>query len=125
MSVAEQPAFGYGLRLSLFPPASAGAVAASMERAPSHTMCSNEPSAHAGGDMDDLGQDLRFAIRALAKNPGFTLVVVLTLALGIGANTAIFSLMDQILLRLLPVVGAGRLVLLEWSRPLLGLLAQP
>ena len=125
VSVAEQPAFGYGLRLSLFPPASSGAVGASMERAPWHTKCSNEWSAHAGGDMDDLGQDLRFAVRALAKNPGFTLVVVLTLALGIGANTAIFSLMDQILLRLLPVEEPERLVVLQRSRTLLGHREQP
>jgi predicted permease len=63
--------------------------------------------------MEDIGQDLKFALRALVKNPGFTLVVVLTLALGIGANTAIFSLMDQILLRLLPVKEPERLVLLS------------
>jgi len=70
--------------------------------------------------MDDLGQDLRFALRALAKNPGFTAVVVLTLALGIGSNTAIFSLMDQILLRLLPVKEADRLVVLSGPGPFSG-----
>jgi predicted permease len=63
--------------------------------------------------MDDLRQDLRFAIRTLAKNPGFALVVVLTLALGIGANTAIFTLMDQVMLRLLPVEAAERLVVMD------------
>jgi predicted permease len=63
--------------------------------------------------MDDLGQDLRLALRAFVKNPAFTLVVVLTLALGIGANTAIFTLMDQVLLRLLPVEDPERLVILD------------
>ena len=63
--------------------------------------------------MDDLGQDLRLALRSFVKNPTFTLVVVLTLALGIGANTAIFTLMDQVLLRLLPVEDPERLVMLD------------
>jgi len=53
--------------------------------------------------MNDLVQELRFAFRTLGKNPGFTLVVVLVLSLGIGANTAIFGLIDQILVRPLPV----------------------
>ena len=70
--------------------------------------------------MDDLGQDLKFSLRALAKNPVFTLVVVLTLALGIGANTAIFSLMDQVLLRPLPVKEPGRLVVLSGPGPFSG-----
>jgi predicted permease len=63
--------------------------------------------------MDDLAQDLRFAARTLLKNPGFAAVIVATLALGIGANTAIFSLMDQVLLRMLPVHDPGRLVVLS------------
>ena len=53
--------------------------------------------------MDTFLQDFRYGIRTLIKNPGFTFVSVLTLALGLGANTAIFSLTDQILLRRLPV----------------------
>ena len=63
--------------------------------------------------METLRQDVRFALRSFAKSPGFTAVVVLTLALGIGANAAIFGLMDQVMLRLLPVKDAGRLILLD------------
>src|SRR5215510_10291896 len=55
---------------------------------------------------DEMFQDLRFGVRMLAKNPGFTLVVAITVALGIGANTAIFGLVDAALFRPLPVVEA-------------------
>jgi predicted permease len=63
--------------------------------------------------MTTLAQNLRYAARTLVKAPGFTFVVVLTLALGIGANTAIFTLMDQVLLRALPVADPGSLVMLD------------
>src|SRR5215510_10748092 len=63
--------------------------------------------------MNSLWQDLRYGARTLLKNPGFSLIAVLTLALGIGANTAIFSLMDKLMLESLPVERPRELVMLN------------
>ena len=65
--------------------------------------------------LQSLGQDLRYAVRMLARNPGFSLVVIVSLALGIGANTAIFSAIDAVMLRMLPVEEPQQLVMLQWN----------
>ena len=65
--------------------------------------------------MGTLIQDLRYGLRMFLKSPGFTAVAILTLAIGIGANTAIFSLIDGILMRGLPVQDPQHLVVLRWS----------
>src|SRR5215475_6754770 len=70
--------------------------------------------------MQNLWQDVRFGLRMLLKSPAFTLIAISTLALGIGANTAIFSLMDQLLLKLLPIKNPQELVILRAPGPSTG-----
>ena len=65
--------------------------------------------------LDDLGRDLQYGLRTLARSKGFTATAFISLALGIGANAGIFSLLDQVLLRPLPVEEPRRLVQLTWQ----------
>jgi hypothetical protein len=64
--------------------------------------------------VEQLFQDIRYALRGMRRNPGFTLLACLSLALGIGANTAMYSFMDALFLRILPVGEPDRLVVLNW-----------
>ena len=70
--------------------------------------------------LETLVADLRYGARALLKHPGYALLAVLTLGLGIGANTAIFSVINGVLLKPLPYEHGDRLVVLQQSRPLSG-----
>src|SRR5216110_2260139 len=70
-----------------------------------------------GPTMHKLLQDLRYAVRTMLKKPGFTLIAVMTMALGIGASTAIFTVVDAALLRGLPYQSPERLFHLWESRP--------
>src|SRR3989442_15907444 len=67
--------------------------------------------------METILQDLRYAARTLAKQPGFTGIAVFTLAVGIGANTAIYSVVDATLLRTLPFQEPGRLMKVSLTTP--------
>ncbi len=67
--------------------------------------------------LDKIAADLRFGLRSLIKSPGFAITAILTLALGVGANTAVFSVMNAVLLRSLPVADPTRLVYLRTSNP--------
>lgn len=70
--------------------------------------------------LESLGQDLRYGLRTLRKSPGFTAAALITLALGIGANTAIFSVVYSVVLRPLPFQDAARLVVLNETTPKVG-----
>ena len=69
------------------------------------------------GFLEQLAQDIRYALRATAANPLFTATAALSLALGIGANTAIYSFMNAILMRSLPVAHPEQLTIINWRSP--------
>jgi hypothetical protein len=65
--------------------------------------------------VEDVARNVRLAVRSLRRSPGFSLAVISTLALGIGANTAVFSVIDQLLLRPLPYLQGDQLVMVDES----------
>jgi hypothetical protein len=67
--------------------------------------------------MGTMMQDTKYAVRMLAKNPGFALIAILTLSLGIGANTALFSVVNGVLLNPLPFANPSRLAAIHWKTP--------
>jgi hypothetical protein len=70
--------------------------------------------------VEHIGQDVRYAMRMFGRTPGFTAVIIMTLALGIGANTAVFSLINAVLLKMLPVKDPEQLVQISKIQPLYG-----
>lgn len=84
--------------------------------------CRDQRRTHA---IDNLVRDLRYAVRTLARNPGFTIAALLALALGIGVNTAVFSVVNSVLLRPLPFEEPDRLVMIFNTRPSVGIKTGP